>query len=82
MAVCTKQVAKETAANCPAFLIWRIAVRGSYRGRKLDALFEGDDEGCGSPLALEAFTVLSEVVPPPISTTLPKTAMRTTTTPT
>jgi hypothetical protein len=67
--------AKETAANCPSILIWRIAVRGSYRGRKLDALFEGDDEGCGSPLALEAFTVLSEVVPPPSSTTLPTTTL-------
>jgi hypothetical protein len=63
--------AQENATNCSSILIWRITVRGSYRGKKLNALFEGDDEGCGSPLALEASKVLSEIVPPYTSPTSP-----------
>ncbi len=61
-------------STCSSILIWRKTVRGSYNGKKLSALFEGDDEGCGTPLALEANKVLSEDVEATTSNISPSTS--------
>ena len=55
-------------------LIWRKTVRGAYNGKKISALFEGDWDGCGSPLALEANSILSEDVANPETTSTTSTS--------
>jgi membrane associated rhomboid family serine protease len=51
----------QETTTCTGVVTWRNTVVGTFNGKPVNAQFEGDLDGCGSPLSLEAQTVLSEL---------------------